>query len=664
MKSRKSTKRNIIQLAVIGVLTVICCGLGVVALTTTKTMDFGLGVKYTPEVLVEVQMWVDKDNDSIKDAGEFVSIFNSVNQGGVDYSASYIDNISTDTIYLKQSTANSTITLKILNRDTTNFLRCYINEKQTPTYLEPATNATAPTISDEIEVALNGNEQILGMILVSLKFEATEAVTITYISDGTTYQTQITESGTTIIPPEPTKENHVFNGWYIDAACTTPFDSSKIVTTSQTLYAKWMSGYKIEYSLSGCSVTQGETFVYLNTSTTIVLTSTNIDHTKWAITANGATITPTLDWTAEYMTATFTLTPTASTTISATAEIDYWDGSTSTPFPNLNETGAGTTEENAYIIRNGAHIKYLSDNVAQSDDKWYKMLNNVYLNTGNVIDSNYDLVTGRTYNSWPPIGGSINNLFEGVFDGEDYYVSGIYIDSTQSYQGLFGYVDSGAIIQHLNISNSFVKGTSNVGGVIGLTTGVCRIDSCSFSGGVEGEENIGGIAGYHGSSDILSCINYGKIQGVDSVGGISGYGAAAGIYNSLNIGKVVGVNGVGGIGGRMYKIYNCINVGEVTGESIIGSIAGNFADRIKNSYFLEGTAAEGVGGSSNYSGTINGQTNRFNSSGVVTLSANVTINGIVFSNGAKVWDMLNAWVAANGSQYKSWTTTYPPTLIY
>ena len=47
---------------------------------------------------------------------------------------------------------------------------------------------------------------------------------------------------------------------------------------------------------------------------------------------------------------------------------------------------------------------------------------------------------GDKNNQWTPIGNSTRN-YTGVFDGNFYKISGLYIDNTSDYQGLFGYVD-------------------------------------------------------------------------------------------------------------------------------------------------------------------------------------------------------------------------------
>ena len=41
-------------------------------------------------------------------------------------------------------------------------------------------------------------------------------------------------------PTDPTKAGYIFEGWYLDSACTIPYDFSNKVTNSVILYAKWI----------------------------------------------------------------------------------------------------------------------------------------------------------------------------------------------------------------------------------------------------------------------------------------------------------------------------------------------------------------------------------------------------------------------------------------
>ena len=107
-------------------------------------------------------------------------------------------------------------------------------------------------------------------------------------------------------------------------------------------------------------------------------------------------------------------------------------------------SGGTGTEENPYEIATLAELEAFRD----------------YINDGNTGEGEYFKLTEdidmseRYYNgggSWTPIG-KFNKQFKGTFDGGNHKISKLYINSTASYQGLFGYVGSGGKIQNLGVA--------------------------------------------------------------------------------------------------------------------------------------------------------------------------------------------------------------------
>ncbi len=113
--------------------------------------------------------------------------------------------------------------------------------------------------------------------------------------------------------------------------------------------------------------------------------------------------------------------------------------------------------------------------------------------------------------------------FGGVFHGNGHTLSGIFLDAKGSYQGVFRYVRKGAVINDLHVTGSFRPGGSKsyIGSIVGENAGT--LESCSFSGGVHGENVIGGLVGHNTESGvILSCTVYGSVSGENTTGGIVG----------------------------------------------------------------------------------------------------------------------------------------------
>ena len=114
--------------------------------------------------------------------------------------------------------------------------------------------------------------------------------------------------------------------------------------------------------------------------------------------------------------------------------------------------------------------------------------------------------------NWNPIGGE--NPFKGIFDGNGHAVSDLYINSSGSNLGLFGYVD-GAEIKNVtvqgNVTGFYEEGNEQSGQYVGLVLGVgttkSKLENCESRGSVTGCSNVGGIAGLVPRGTITLCIN-------------------------------------------------------------------------------------------------------------------------------------------------------------
>ena len=203
-------------------------------------------------------------------------------------------------------------------------------------------------------------------------------------------------------------------------------------------------------------------------------------------------------------------------------------------------------------------------------------------------------------NTWTPIGNS-SNKFSDTFDGQGHTVSGVYINSENKYQGLFGHNEG--TIKNIGVTESYIKGEYSVGGVCGLNNTLRgTISNCYNSGAISGNEEVGGVCGgnYSGST-ISNCYNSGSINGTGEytiAGGVCGENNGT-ISNSYNSGTVIGNRYVGGVCGyNIRTISNCYNSGIISGDWLVGSVCGdNWDGTISNCYYLEGTAGGGIDGS-------------------------------------------------------------------
>lgn len=143
------------------------------------------------------------------------------------------------------------------------------------------------------------------------------------------------------------------------------------------------------------------------------------------------------------------------------------------------------------------------------------------------------------------------------------------------------------------INKAAVSGTgSNVGGIIGKSTGAV-IRSCANFGTINAEgTEIGGIIGTNTSGvgclmDMVNCFNEGNVTGSKQVGGMVGYDQSGSAFYSqimacYNKGNIVAGSYAGGIAGRVQtntELTACYNLGNVTGDATdyIGGIVGRLS---------------------------------------------------------------------------------------
>ena len=123
--------------------------------------------------------------------------------------------------------------------------------------------------------------------------------------------------------------------------------------------------------------------------------------------------------------------------------------------------------------------------------------------------------------AWTPIGNSASaqgRQFLGSFDGGGYTVSGLYVEGTHGYAGLFGVVGklnqtTTAEVKNLRVEGKvFVERDSSLfyaGGVAGFVGQGAKITDCSFQGTVETTVDNQAIAGYTGG---IAGYNFGTIS--------------------------------------------------------------------------------------------------------------------------------------------------------
>lgn len=188
--------------------------------------------------------------------------------------------------------------------------------------------------------------------------------------------------------------------------------------------------------------------------------------------------------------------------------------------------------------------------------------------------------------------------YEGIFDGNDYTISGMkfLIEPGKTRFGLFDYFQG--TIQNLTIKDVTIE---DAGGVIDNYSAQIGVFACELSGGTikncinesnleyygENPIAVGGIV-YHftGYGKIEDCVNLGNING--------NIGFAGGICVSSSNGAVTGGP----------TIKNCINKGDITIKGDAGGIATKHCNRIFDSANIGNVSTTGNAAGITYNSTL------------------------------------------------------------
>ena len=374
---------------------------------------------------------------------------------------------------------------------------------------------------------------------------------------------------------------------------------------------------------------------------------------------------------------------------------DKWDGSKATSFAG----GTGTFAD-PYIIKTGGHLLHMMD----YPDKYYVLANNINLDNIN----------------WKPF------LFSGTLDGKGFIISNLYIKRNDDNQGLFsklrgtvknltikgvkidaesnnnigaiaGLYDGGKIsdCKVIFISDSFIKGHNNVGGIMGSgSVDNSEVTSMASGPAVVGNNNVGGVLGsglctnvhvsadvfgssyvggvigmYSGAtsyySDIISgCSFKGTVSGYEYVGGVIGYCDYNDVVSCKSVANIfVESKGVGGICGyaRRANIIACYADGKIipASDNIYGlsGIASTWTDvHIYHSFSTVSCSSPDFDGISNtpdewlvskpyvYDSCISGFTSCTTGSNIQSCCTDITtFMKDCYSNYASYWNYNNTW---------------------
>ena len=233
-----------------------------------------------------------------------------------------------------------------------------------------------------------------------------------------------------------------------------------------------------------------------------------------------------------------------------------------------------------------------------------------------IADIDMSTVCGENIGSWSPIVGGYYSWC-GTFDGNNKTIKNLYINSTESSQGLFGYISN---TQHLstyscikNIKFENVNITSTGSQTGALAAVVQDIDEVSnihvLSGTITGKRSVGGIVGRSRRSKITNATNKATIinKGSDDTGGIAGSIAGSTLTSCANYGEIIDdkeesyyVGGITGFSQASSTISNCANYANIRGGYQVGGIVGKMKEGTLENSFTSGNITQIYKGRSDY----------------------------------------------------------------
>jgi len=200
--------------------------------------------------------------------------------------------------------------------------------------------------------------------------------------------------------------------------------------------------------------------------------------------------------------------------------------------------------------------------------------------------------------------GDAGTGFSGSFNGNDYEISGLFINRPdKSGVGLFGFMDNGTI-KRVTLDDVQITGGHNTGSLIGFKRAGTVTDSHA-DGSIQGTEtHTGGFIGYHLSGEVQNVSATVNVTGFNRTGGLIGSNGAT-ITESWASGSVTGQNDVGGLTGRngdMPPFVGIISQSyatvDVTGQERVGGFSGSHLNGEIEDVFATGNVSgeETVGG--------------------------------------------------------------------
>ena len=288
---------------------------------------------------------------------------------------------------------------------------------------------------------------------------------------------------------------------------------------------------------------------------------------------------------------------------------------------------------------------------------YYKQMNDI--NLASWISANSSTA------GWVPVG--YNGTDPVVYDGDNHKVTGLWINTTEDYTGLFSRFSSGTI-RNLTVeaTSKQVKGGNYTGIVIGRI-GTGTIQNVTATGNVSAKGYVGGIAGYT-EGTTLSQLHYsGRLTATGYVGGITSYAKNSTITECEATNLIINASSslyVGGIVSYYFstvsnstfskcKVTGTINLTGTHSGARVGGLVGDFDGNINEcSTDVTINSASPSGFTAGLVACNNGDVKSCYASGSITSTgSNAYTGGLVAVNGNAVIEDCYSTANVTGTQW-------------
>ena len=192
-------------------------------------------------------------------------------------------------------------------------------------------------------------------------------------------------------------------------------------------------------------------------------------------------------------------------------------------------SGGSGSSADPYLIKTIDDLNQLATDVNGGTnylDKYFRLENDLDFNDDATLKPTtaWDDATSQESN-FTPIGNIYKN-FCGYFDGQGYTIRGIRVYNTQSRQGLFGFIYTGAEVKNVALADARIAGGGFTGGIVGHSEGG-SVTGCSVADNVAvvaiSGYAFGGIVGYNNHATVSGCFSAVRISVATAAAGYKPY---------------------------------------------------------------------------------------------------------------------------------------------